>query len=332
MAYKCTYSNEFYHHGINGQKWGERNGPPYPLAAGNHSAAENKAGWKNSLDKGINKGYNKVRGTPGGQLTDEQKRALAKGAAAVAGTLAVYGAYKAGLLNADTIAMGRQAASSAMDAIGDNPVNVMSGMEEWAKNNAPKPQSPPKPQPDVTEHGFKKLVKPESLRESLQNVNPNRGNPAYQNNCTYCSVTAAIRRKGYNVIAKDSRGLGQNGPGVLENCFKDVKVFEGRGGSYCRSAAEAKAMIIKRCCQGTDSAFGYCDISTDSIGNGHAFNWLYKDGKITFLDFQAHSTDSYGETVDHYWSIVHPEGTFAFARLDNCEPRWEALSEYMESR
>lgn len=31
------------HHGIRGQKWGVRNGPPYPLAAGSHSAAEKRA-------------------------------------------------------------------------------------------------------------------------------------------------------------------------------------------------------------------------------------------------------------------------------------------------
>lgn len=30
------------HHGINGQKWGVRNGPPYPLKPGMHSAAERK--------------------------------------------------------------------------------------------------------------------------------------------------------------------------------------------------------------------------------------------------------------------------------------------------
>jgi hypothetical protein len=31
------------HHGILGQKWGKRQGPPYPLNPGDHSAAEKKA-------------------------------------------------------------------------------------------------------------------------------------------------------------------------------------------------------------------------------------------------------------------------------------------------
>lgn len=30
------------HHGIQGQKWGDRNGPPYPLGSGDHSASEKK--------------------------------------------------------------------------------------------------------------------------------------------------------------------------------------------------------------------------------------------------------------------------------------------------
>ena len=34
------YANELYHHGIRGQKWGVRNGPPYPLKGGMYSGSE----------------------------------------------------------------------------------------------------------------------------------------------------------------------------------------------------------------------------------------------------------------------------------------------------
>ena len=44
---------ELYHHGILGQRWGKKNGPPYPLGASDHSASEKKAGWRKSL--GVNK-------------------------------------------------------------------------------------------------------------------------------------------------------------------------------------------------------------------------------------------------------------------------------------
>lgn len=43
---------ELYHHGVAGQKWGKRNGPPYPLVASAHSASEKKAGWRKSLSNG----------------------------------------------------------------------------------------------------------------------------------------------------------------------------------------------------------------------------------------------------------------------------------------
>lgn len=43
------------HHGILGQKWGRKNGPPYPLDASDHSSSEKKAGWRKSLDGGSDK-------------------------------------------------------------------------------------------------------------------------------------------------------------------------------------------------------------------------------------------------------------------------------------
>ncbi len=46
-------SDYLMHHGILGQKWYHRNGPPYPLDAKDHSAAEKKAGWMKSLSGAI---------------------------------------------------------------------------------------------------------------------------------------------------------------------------------------------------------------------------------------------------------------------------------------
>lgn len=53
MYYVITpTSNDIQHHGILGQRWGKRNGPPYPLSSGRHSSSEKKAGWRKSLGGG----------------------------------------------------------------------------------------------------------------------------------------------------------------------------------------------------------------------------------------------------------------------------------------
>ena len=50
------------HHGVLGQRWGVKNGPPYPLAASSHNASERKAGYKKSIGGGSNEElYNRKR-------------------------------------------------------------------------------------------------------------------------------------------------------------------------------------------------------------------------------------------------------------------------------
>ena len=44
-----VYPNELMHHGIEGQKWGDRNGPPYPLTYAAKSTTEKKYNKSRSL-------------------------------------------------------------------------------------------------------------------------------------------------------------------------------------------------------------------------------------------------------------------------------------------
>lgn len=70
------------HHGIKGQKWGIKNGPPYPLDSQSKSASEKKAvtGKINSNEEKEKTG-----------LTDRQKKVIKIGAAVCATALAAAG-------------------------------------------------------------------------------------------------------------------------------------------------------------------------------------------------------------------------------------------------
>jgi adenylate kinase family enzyme len=53
MIYEYHKPDELYHHGILGQKWGKRNGPPYPLKTSNYSSTEIKAKISNKATNDI---------------------------------------------------------------------------------------------------------------------------------------------------------------------------------------------------------------------------------------------------------------------------------------
>lgn len=85
------YNDYLKHHGIKGQKWGVKNGPPYPLNASDRSASEKKGGLKASLSS---ESSNKNISSPGFHLTDKQKKYIKIGAAVAGAALVTYGAYK----------------------------------------------------------------------------------------------------------------------------------------------------------------------------------------------------------------------------------------------
>lgn len=92
-----TKTNELYHHGVLGQEWGKRNGPPYPLSSSDHSSSEKKAGWKKSLDpkSALREGRNREiakQDYTGSAMTPEQKERLKKIAIAAVVTAGVAGA------------------------------------------------------------------------------------------------------------------------------------------------------------------------------------------------------------------------------------------------
>ena len=70
------------HHGILGQKWGKKNGPPYPLGSGDHSVSEKKAGWRSSLKekkkvKNFSKSIDTSKNKNPGKMTSDVAKDIA---------------------------------------------------------------------------------------------------------------------------------------------------------------------------------------------------------------------------------------------------------------
>ena len=140
------------HHGIQGQKWGVRNGPPYPLDYEQHNASEKSKNPKGSLNNYENnnpKTSNNIRVKRSSSnssnapirksildmkvseinLSDKQKETIKKvligvGATAVV-ALAAYGVYKSGILSKKSIP--DLIKKSAADPI----VEIMDPVDEW---------------------------------------------------------------------------------------------------------------------------------------------------------------------------------------------------------
>lgn len=173
------------HHGIKGQKWGVRNGPPYPLSEGDHSAAEKKA----SSSSG-SKGTKKVS-------TGESGSALLAAYLAMWGLMGVW---------TGTV-MGARAMQAAVAKKKNEKVNK----RIEANTNVDK------------KTGLKLKDREYTEKEDMAQVNPGYKNFSQdtKNNCQNCTITYEMRRRGYDVTAnKREQGFHND---ELKNYFPGVK-------------------------------------------------------------------------------------------------------------
>ena len=298
-----AWRRELYHHGIKGQRWGVRRGPPYPLGEAKTRKNTPKSSGKPAgrVDNRVEKSY---------ALSKNFSKALKVGTVATLTGLAVYGAYRSGYLSKAS-KIGRQAVKEAMGKVGSLPTGNFGDFTPPSGSSpsrtAPKSRHAPVIRDPKT--GFKLINEP--LSESLKNANPLKGTKEGSGNCTYSAIAGFLRTQGYDVVAKGTKGEGRNFGTLLENVFKGVQLREGQGGAIPRSPDDAARMLKKRF---GDNAAGVIMLTWNAKGDpSHAFNWVIKDGAVRFLDFQNKNDDS---VCRNYWNLANHDGSFLFARLD----------------
>lgn len=302
-------SDELYHHGILGQKWGKRNGPPYPLGSGQHSAAEKKAGWQKSL-KGGSTSKKNVKGSVDAKNVNKQGNPA----------LALFLAWDAFVFLSPILI----AAGNAIDT-----------------NKAKKFRDKCDKDREAAETDKKTGLKLKANKEMSREEDAKRVNPDYKlnpggarQNCTNCTMAYEMRRRGYEVEAQ-LKSSGRDGVKMVEDIFKaknnvvmkypDPKTQQDEFLRYVNKYEEvANRGKNKELAQKTLDAFhqqppgsrGQMCITWNRWG-GHSVAYeITADGKVNIIDGQIGKIfDEKQATKEYFQRGIAVQ----FQRLDNCK-------------
>lgn len=256
------YYDALAHHGIKGQSWGKRNGPPYPLGYSQHSSAEKSRNPKSKIG-GSHNAKTDHKNKQG--LTENQKRAIKIGAIAAGAALVTVGGialYKSGKLD-DLIRVGAKSLPGDLGGSA-NPLSI---------NNNCK---------DVAEATLKRwlgvdpsaVAGQKTVTGNLHDfVNARKYN---LDGVTWLGEDGQISLNGVDNIGRVERNILKNFEdgdcGFIAIDWDVAKKLKSKGYSDDR---------IKSITE---------DISNGKLESGHAFNWYIDKGRVVFYDDQPDLT------------------------------------------
>lgn len=297
MNYRIVRTDELTHHGILGQKWGKRNGPPYPLGDSDRSPKERAM---NSKSKSSNK---EDDGEKHKGLTDSQKKAIKIGAAVTATALVAAGGvylYKTGALQK----IGRKTVVGVLNGdVGKGTVrfNTLNNAKTVFKNTIVKN--------DADKYSvFKNISNPDFnphhiARDVVKPENFNSKNPLYTSNCKENALTFFLRRN-----------CGKDVQAPARQQFDDLRQFVG---NYFKGESESNVTLLRT---GTPAASKYIGKTNKETATNYIKSQMLK-GKYKEGDCGAFGISQTININGHNISNGH---TIAFY-IENGEPKFQNI-------
>lgn len=292
---------ELRHHGVPGQKWGVRRGPPYPIGESHSRATTASESSKNK--KG---------------LTDRQKDLIRKTIAVGSFAVAAYAGYQVHQAYDTEVYphIGKMYCKKVLGKLGDTFFDDVYDAAKDAKYDE--------------KTGFKLKDKPiehtmDSIREDAAAVNPRyyrKLSGGYTTNCTFCAIAYDLRRRGFDVKAGFSKG---NRTHVMPTLCYGVDAFLNSKRIYAGSSKEAYKKLTDEILSYGEGARGIIDGDYKHARYGHSLAFEVLNGKVCFVEPQVGSISKnpYGAMISQFKldSIV-------CTRLDNLRIKPDKIKEF----
>lgn len=276
-----TYGGSLSHHGIKGQSWGTRNGPPYPLDQKTHNKVVKNA---SKVGNGSAK-YDSEGGARTGLIPELV-------------TLATLVGVNLYLSNPKVIDRKKnkkqQKYYEGNKALSEDLLGDMVDMDkQFSDDNPPK-----------------LITGKHSIEDDMLACNPRYKDgvvPGTSSNCTLCAFTYDMRRRGYDVAALASE-TGNYSDQVIKDLYKDAKVDNIKARNFTD-------MFKKAAEKYPEGARGELHLTAPFFA--HSMAWEIKDHQLVVIDPQRNEKHTAQQLQEYgFYSNNDQNG---FIRTDNLE-------------